>query len=96
MRLEKEAEKREKSLNRLVVELAIEAIERREWLRIEAEIHLLRSAVFAARAIIRDIERAGGRMRSSESAGISPKLRRKSRANRREIDLRERKSQGTV
>ena len=47
------------SPNRLVVELAMEALERREWPRTEAEIHLLRSAMFAAQAIIRDMERAG-------------------------------------
>ena len=58
-RIEKEAEKREKSPNRLVVELAMEALERREWPRTEAEIHLLRSAMFAAQAIIRDMERDG-------------------------------------
>ena len=48
-----------RSLTRLVVELAIEALEHREWPRTEAEIHLLRSAMFAAQAIIRDMERAG-------------------------------------
>ena len=58
-RIENEAEKREKSPNRLVVELAMEALERREWPRTEAEIHLLRSAMFAAQAIIRDMERDG-------------------------------------
>ena len=58
-RVEKEAEKRDISPNRLVVELTMEALERREWPRTEAEIHLLRSAMFAAQAIIRDMERAG-------------------------------------
>ena len=58
-RIEKEAERREKSPNRLVVELAMEAIERREWPRTEAEIHLLRSAMFAAQAIICYMERDG-------------------------------------
>ena len=58
-RIEKEAERREKSPNRLVVELAMEALERREWPRTEAEIHLLRSAMFAAQAIVRDMERDG-------------------------------------
>ena len=43
----------------LVVELTMEALERREWPRTEAEIHLLRSAMFAAQAIIRDMERDG-------------------------------------
>ena len=58
-RVEKEAEKRGVSANKLVVELTMEALERREWPRTEAEIHLLRSAMFAAQAIIRDMERAG-------------------------------------
>ena len=58
-RVEKEAEKRDISPNRLVVELTMEALERREWPRTEAEIHLLRSAMFAAQAIIRDMEAAG-------------------------------------
>ena len=59
MRIEKEAERREKSPNRLVVELAMEALERHQWPRTEAEIHLLRSAMFAAQAIFRDMERDG-------------------------------------
>ena len=58
-RVEKEAKKRDISPNRLVVELTKEALERREWPRTEAEIHLLRSAMFAAQAIIRDMERTG-------------------------------------
>ena len=58
-RIENKAEEREMSPNRLVVELVIEALERREWPRTEAEIHLLRSAMFVAQAIIRDMERAG-------------------------------------
>ena len=58
-RVEKEAIEREVSPNRLVVELAMEALERREWPRTEAEIHLLRSAMFTAQAIIRDMEKAG-------------------------------------
>ena len=58
-RVEKMAERREMSPNRLVVELVMEALERREWQRTEAEIHLLRSAMFTAQAIIRDMERDG-------------------------------------
>ena len=58
-RIEKEAHKREISPNRLVVELAMEALECREWPRTEAEIHLLRSTMFTAQAIIRDMESAG-------------------------------------
>ena len=58
-RVEKEAEKRDISPNRIVVDLAMEALERREWPRTEAEIHLLRSSMFTAQAIIRDMERDG-------------------------------------
>ena len=58
-RVEKEAMERGVSPNRLVVELMMEALERREWPRTEADIHLLRSAMFAAQAIIRDMERDG-------------------------------------
>ena len=58
-RIEKEADKRDISPNRLVVELAMEGLEHREWPRTEAEIHLLRSAMFTAQAIIRDMEKTG-------------------------------------
>ena len=58
-RVEKEAGERGVSPNRLVVELAMEALDRNEWPRTEAEIHLLRSAMFTAQTIIRDMERAG-------------------------------------
>ena len=60
-RIEKEAEERGISANQLVVELAMEALDRREWPRTEFEIQLLRSAMFAAQAIARDMERAGRR-----------------------------------
>ena len=43
----------------VVVELVMGALERRDWPRTEAEIHLLRSAMFTAQAIIRDMERNG-------------------------------------
>ena len=58
-RVEIEAHERGVSPNRLVVELAMEGLERREWPCTEAEIYLLRSAMFAAQAIILDMERAG-------------------------------------
>ena len=58
-RIENEAEKREMSPNRLVVEFVMEVLERREWPTTKAEIHLLRSAMFVAQAIIRDMERTG-------------------------------------
>ena len=58
-RIEKAANKRGISPSRLMISATIEAIEGREWPRTEAEIHLLRSAMFAAQAIVRDMERAG-------------------------------------
>ncbi len=58
-RIEKEAEERGISANRLVVELAMEALDHREWPCTEHEIQLLRSAMFAAQAMARDMERAG-------------------------------------
>ena len=81
-RVEKEAHKRGVSPNRLVVELTMEALERREWPHTEAEIHLLRSAMFAAQAIIRDMERAGREEEieqiSRNISEVAPELPRKS------------------
>ena len=53
-RVEKAAKKRDVTPNHLLVELAIKALERQEWPRTEAEVQLLRSAVFTAQAIARD------------------------------------------
>lgn len=39
--------------------MALEATEARKWPRTETEIHLLRSSIFAAQAIIRDMKRDG-------------------------------------
>ena len=47
-RIENAAAKREVSANRLVVELAMETLDRREWSRTELEIRLLRSCMFTA------------------------------------------------
>ena len=58
-RIEKAAHERGISPSRLMISAALEAIEAREWPRTEAEIHLLRSAMFTAQAIIRDMERDG-------------------------------------
>ena len=58
-RIENAAHERGISPSRLMISVTIEAIEGREWPHTEAEIHLLRSAMFAAQAIIRDMERAG-------------------------------------
>ena len=58
-RIEIAARERGISPSRLMISAALEAIEGREWPRTEAEIHLLRSAMFVAQAIIRDMEKAG-------------------------------------
>ena len=58
-RIENAAQERGISPSRLMISATLEVIEGREWPRTEAEIHLLRSAMFAAQAIIRDMERAG-------------------------------------
>ena len=58
-RIEKAAQERGISPSRLMIWATIEAIKGREWPHTEAEIHLLRSAMFTAQAIIRDMERAG-------------------------------------
>ena len=66
--IENAADERGVSANQLLVELAIEALDRREWPRTEAEIHLLRSAMFTAQAIARDMTAAG---RGDEIAEIA-------------------------
>ena len=87
-RVEKEAEKRGISPNRLVVELTMESLERREWPRTEAEIHLLRSAMFTAQAIIRDMEKNGREEEidqiSRNISEVAPELPRKSANNLRD------------
>ena len=58
-RIEEAARDRKVSPNQLVVDLAIETLERPEWPVTEAEIYLLRSAMFAAQAIALDMQKAG-------------------------------------
>ncbi len=67
-RIEKAADERRVSANQLLVELAMEALDRRRWPRTEAEIHLLRSAMFTAQAMSRDMAAAG---RGDEIAEIA-------------------------
>ena len=47
-RIEKIAKDREVSANRLVVELAMEALDRREWPRTELGVQVAEAALFAA------------------------------------------------
>ena len=58
-RIEIEAEKRKISPNGLLVGLAIEALDRREWPRTELEIHLVRSSIFCAQVLSRDLVAQG-------------------------------------
>ena len=58
-RIEQAADERGISANQLLVELAMEALDRRHWPRTAAEIHLLRSAMFTAQAMARDMAAAG-------------------------------------
>lgn len=44
---------------RLMISTALEVIKGRDWPQTEAGIYLLRTAIFATQAIIRDMERAG-------------------------------------
>ena len=67
-RIEKAADERGTSANQLLLELAIEALDRRQWPRTEAEIYLLRSAMFTAQVMARDMQAAG---RGDEIADIA-------------------------
>ena len=67
-RIERVAAQRGVSANQLVVELAIEALDRSQWPSTDAEIYLLRSAMFTAQAMARDMEAAG---RGDEIAEIA-------------------------
>ena len=58
-RIEQAADERGSSANQLLVELAMEALDRRQWPRTKAEIYLLRSAMFTAQAMARDMAAAG-------------------------------------
>ena len=55
IRVESAARKRNESPNHLLVKLAMEALDHREWPRTEPEIHLLRSSLFTAQAMARDM-----------------------------------------
>jgi len=67
-RFENAARGTRRTTNEVVIDLALEALDRREWPRTEAEIHLLRSSMFTAQAIVRDMEKAG---RQDEIEAIS-------------------------
>ena len=54
-RIETAADQRGTSANQLLLELAIEALDHREWPRTEAEIKVARASLFAAQALARGL-----------------------------------------
>ena len=54
-RIENAAREREVSPNQLVADLALEALDRREWPRTEVEIRVARASLFAAQALARGL-----------------------------------------
>ena len=58
-RIEKTARERGISPNRLIVDLVMEALDRGEWPRTEAEIRVARASLFTAQAIVQDLSAAG-------------------------------------
>ncbi len=86
--IEMAAHERGISPSRLMITATLEAIKGREWPRTEAEIHLLRSAMFTAQAIIRDMEKAGREEEieqiSRNISEVAPELPKKSEKKLRE------------
>ena len=72
-RIENAARERGVSPTRLLVSSTLAAIDGGKWPRTEAEIYMLRSAMFAAQAIARDMEAAG---RGDEIAEIARNISR--------------------
>ncbi|MXY66601.1 MAG: hypothetical protein F4Y85_15460 [Gammaproteobacteria bacterium] len=58
-RIEKAARERDVSPNRLIVSLAMEALDRHDWPRTETEIRVARACLFTSQAIARDLIAAG-------------------------------------
>ena len=58
-RIEEAARERRVSPNQLVVELAMEALDRREWPSTETEIKVARASLFAAQVLARDLIATG-------------------------------------
>ena len=58
-RIERAAQGTNLTANQLVITLAIEALDRREWPRTEAEVRVARASLFTAQAIARDLIAAG-------------------------------------
>lgn len=58
-RVQTAARERNESPNHLLVKLAMDALDHREWPRTELEIHMLRSTLFTAQVIARDMVTEG-------------------------------------
>ena len=58
-RIERASQGTTLTANQLVIELAIEALDRREWPTTETEFKVARASLFAAQAIARDLVAAG-------------------------------------
>ena len=58
-RIESAASERGTTANQLLVELAMEALERREWPRTALEVLMVRSCLFTAQAMARDMITTG-------------------------------------
>ena len=58
-RIERAAEGSALTANQLVMELAMEALDRREWPSTQAEIRVARASLFTAQAVARDLIAAG-------------------------------------
>ena len=61
MRIEEAAKQRGISPTRLMIESTLQAIDGRPWPRTDVEIHMLRSCLFTAQAMARDMMDAGRR-----------------------------------
>ena len=72
-RVENAARKRNESPNHVLVQLAMEALDRHEWPRTDLEIQLLRSTLFTAQAMARDMIANG---RSEEIEGVRREISR--------------------
>ena len=58
-RIERAAQGTALTANQLLIELAIEALDRREWPRTGVEVRVARASLFAAQAIARDLIATG-------------------------------------
>ena len=58
-RIEQAAQGTALTANQLVMELAVEALDRRDWPSTEAEIRVARASLFAAQVLARDLIAAG-------------------------------------